>query len=106
MIKDAPVKSDKTEEKTEGKKVYKAEGGDKPAKAKQPKPAKSHKPAEKKPAEKKKESKHAAKANVGAAITMISRAEDDIDQVEFSTMSIDVNEALKAFEEKYSGEDR
>lgn len=106
MIKDTPVKSDKTEEKTEGKKVYKAEGGDKPAKAKQPKPAKSHKPAEKKPAEKKKESKHAAKANVGAAITMISRAEDDIDQVEFSTMSIDVNEALKAFEEKYSGEDR
>ncbi len=89
-----------SEEKAEGRKVYKAEPSDKPAKAKRPKPA------DKQPAEKKKEPKQSKKSSVGSTITMISRAEDDIDQVEFSTLSIDVNEALRAFEERYSGEDK
>lgn len=47
-----------------------------------------------------------AKTNISATTTLdiISRAEDDIDQVEFSTQTIDVREALKAFEEKYNKE--
>lgn len=120
----AKKKTEQTEEKTEGKKVYRAESADKPAKAKAPKTgekaaksktpkadgkpakAKAEKAAEKKqPAERRKEPKQ-PKGGVGSTITMISRAEDDIDQVEFSTLSIDVNEALKAFEEKYNKEDR
>ena len=66
----------------QSKKVYKAVECDKHAKAKQ------------------------SKTSVGATISMISRAEDNLDQVEFSTLSIDVGEALKAFEEKYNKEDR
>lgn len=39
-------------------------------------------------------------------LDIISRAEDDIDQVEFSTQTIDVREALKAFDEMYNKEGR
>ncbi len=86
------------DEKPEGKKLYKADSADKPAKANH------QKPADRKPEEKKEEPKQPKKGRVGSTITMISRAEDDIDQVEFSTMSIDVNEALRDFEEKYGKE--
>ena len=87
-----------TADKTEGKKVYRAEG-EKPNTT-QPKST------EKKSAQSKKEPKQPKKGGVGSTITMISRAEDNLDQVEFSTLSIDVNEALKAFEEKYNKEDK
>jgi len=88
----------RTDEKSEGKKLYKADSAEKPAKSQ------LHKPADKKPLENKAEPKQAKKGRVGSTITAISRAEDDIDQVEFSTMSIDVNEALRDFEEKYGKE--
>ncbi|MBR5521499.1 MAG: RnfABCDGE type electron transport complex subunit D [Oscillospiraceae bacterium] len=78
----AEKKAEPETEKAESKKVYKAVESDKHAKAKQ------------------------SKTSVGATISMISRAEDNLDQVEFSTLSIDVGEALKAFEEKYNKEDR
>ena len=78
----AEKKAEPETEKAESKKVYKAVECDKHAKAKQ------------------------SKTSVGATISMISRAEDNLDQVEFSTLSIDVGEALKAFEEKYNKEDR
>ena len=35
-------------------------------------------------------------------LDIISRVEDDIDQVEFSTQTIDMAQALREFEEKYS----
>ena len=35
-------------------------------------------------------------------LDIISRAEDDIDQVEFSTQTIDMEQALREFEEKYN----
>ena len=82
-------------EKTDGRKVYKAEPASK---------AKPARPADKKHTEEKKEAKQSRKGSVSSTITMISRAEDNLDQVEFSTMSIDVNEALKAFEERYGEE--
>ena len=47
--------------------------------------------------------KSAAKASrKTSTLDIISRAEDDIDQVEFSTQTIDVNEALRAFDEMYN----
>jgi len=39
-----------------------------------------------------------------STLDIISRAEDDIDQVEFSTQTIDMEEALRAFDEKYNRE--
>ncbi|MBQ7903852.1 MAG: hypothetical protein IJ362_08990, partial [Oscillospiraceae bacterium] len=44
------------------------------------------------------------KEDLGATTTLdiIAQAEDKIDQVEFSTQTIDMEEALRAFEEKYS----
>ena len=37
-----------------------------------------------------------------STLDIISRVEDDIDQVESSTQTIDMEQALREFEEKYS----
>ena len=69
-------------ENPDGKKIYKRE----------------EKKQEKQPEIKNIESK----GKKQSTLDIISQAEDDIDQVEFSTQTIDMNEALRAFEEKYS----
>lgn len=74
-------------EKTNSRKVYRKE--EKPVKEKQPKTPKEKKDI-----------------SLSSTLDMISQAEDVIDQVEFSTQTIDVQEALKAFDEKYNREGR
>lgn len=76
-------------EKANNKKVYKKEEKH----TEKPKAKDEKQPADKKP---KRESA------VTSTLDIISRAEDDIDQVEFSTQTIDVRDALRAFEEKYN----
>ena len=79
--KDEPVKVVSVGKPKPEKKVYTKSSNDKPVK-KQP-----------------------AKAVEDMAKTktldIISRAEDDIDQVEFSTQTIDMEQALREFEERY-----
>ena len=50
-----------------------------------------------------KKSESKPKEDMGKTTTLdiISRAEDDIDQVEFSTQTIDMEQALREFEERY-----
>ena len=51
-----------------------------------------------------KKAENKTKEDMGKTTTLdiISRAEDDIDQVEFSTQTIDMEQALREFEEKYN----
>ena len=92
------VKAEKTSEKhtepANSKKVYKKE-------EKQP-VSKTVKTAEKKKSAKNKRTAKEDALSATTTLDIISRAEDDIDQVMFSTQTIDMEEALRAFEEKYN----
>ena len=77
-----PVKVVSVEKHKTDKKVYTKNSNDKPVK-KQPVKAEED----------------MAKTST---LDIISRVEDDIDQVEFSTQTIDMEQALREFEEKYS----
>lgn len=100
--KSAPVQTTQTKavpqqeaEKGTGKKLYKKENpGDKPVKQTKPKVVK--------PAEKPVKQKKTKDLSATTTLDIIARAEDAIDQVEFSTQTIDMEEALRAFEEKYN----
>ena len=88
-------------DKKEDKKLYRKE--EKPVSKENKKEYKAPQPAGDKSI---KESKDKKDISVTSTLSIISRAEDDIDQVEFSTQTIDVREALKAFDEKYNREGR
>ena len=104
-VKKKTAQSEKPVKEENGKKLYKKETKqDKPVKTAKPKPApkQAEKPQAKKPA--RKAAPRKPKEDLGATTTLdiIAQAEDTIDQVEFSTQTIDMEEALRAFEEKYS----
>ncbi len=61
---------------------------------------------EKKEPKEEKQPKEKKDISVADTFNIISRAEDDIDQVEFSTQTIDVARALKELDEKYGREGR
>ena len=86
--------SEKHTETANSKKVYKKE-------EKQP-ASKTVKTAEKKKSAKDKRTAKEDALSATTTLDIISRAEDDIDQVMFSTQTIDMEEALRAFEEKYN----
>lgn len=92
----------------EGKKVYKKENtsanksskNTKSKTEKAPRAKKSSKPAD---AVKQKKERKPKDADQTKMLDIISRAEDEIDQVSFSTQTIDMEQALREFEERYKG---
>ena len=92
----------------EGKKVYKKENtsanksskNTKSKTEKAPRVKKSSKPAD---AAKQKKERKPKDAEQTKMLDIISRAEDEIDQVSFSTQTIDMEQALREFEERYKG---
>lgn len=98
-----PVKEKKAvphPEEANGKKLYKKEEPAQAKAVKQAKPKAAPKPATKKP--KAKPAKDTQDMDSTKMLDIIARAEDDIDQVEFSTQTIDMERALREFEEKYN----
>ncbi len=81
-------------EKPENKKSEKAQ----PAK---PAEKKAYKKAETTVVKAETKRKHTEDLSGTTTLDIISRAEDDIDQVEFSTQTIDIARALKEYEERY-----
>ena len=105
-----PVKTETTvsnqpqQQEASGKKLYKKESSaDKPAKAKPEKTQPIKKSSKKSDSVKQPKPKKAKDADQTKMLDIISRAEDELDQVEFSTQTIDMEEALRAFEERYKG---
>lgn len=87
---------------TTGKKLYKKETSAnektaKPVKHKADKPQSIKKSSDKPKVKKPKD------ADQTKMLDIISRAEDEIDQIEFSTQTIDMDQALREFEERYKG---
>ncbi|MBR6608766.1 MAG: hypothetical protein IKK99_00960 [Oscillospiraceae bacterium] len=50
-----------------------------------------------------KQPKQPKEMDATTTLDIISRAEDEIDQVDFSTQTIDMEQALREFEERYKG---
>ncbi len=108
----APVKHEavvKHQPENTGKKLYKKEiPDDKAVKARAEKP-KADKATPTKKSSKKTTSEKPAKikkvkdADQTRMLDIISRVEDEIDQVDFSTQTIDMDQALREFEERYKG---
>ncbi len=86
--KKAAVAESETAAETAGKKLYKKE-------------PLQDKHTDKKAASKAARHKEAEDLSATTTLDIIARAEDSIDQVEFSTQTIDMSQALREFEEKY-----